>query len=283
MTSVNAKFYEHKPSKSLWENICQEFSSKRKELEETEVKENASVSTDVTQFSSRRHTPLVCGHMVYQSTVDADVGLDFDPSIGHPALIGMSLLSRPEKPASPVPAPLPNPLTCNPTEYLETYVFPVLFPVIQSMLEEARKQKCFEKKRFGFNACDFLTKNLYTENHNLTPEEKEKRKDTSLFDIPFVAAWTMKHPREPLPLSLVWTDEEAAIKIQSYYRGHLVRIQPEVTELRRWQKEWREENEDIRRKVEEFWEEAELRATEGVSCPSSARSRKNSKKYKKIL
>jgi len=90
-------------------------------------------------------------------------------------------------------------------------------------------------------------------------------------------------PREPLPLSLVWTDEEAAIKIQSYYRGHLVRIQPEVTELRRWQKEWREENEDIRRKVEEFWEEAELRATEGVSGPSSARSRKNSKKYKKIL
>ena len=45
--------------------------------------------------------------------LDADVGLDFDPSIGHPALIGMSLLSRPEKPASPVPAPLPNPLTCK--------------------------------------------------------------------------------------------------------------------------------------------------------------------------
>ena len=60
-------------------------------------------------------------------------------------------------------------------------------------------------------------------------------------------------PRPPLPLSLIWTEEEAALVIQSHWRGFLVRRQPEIQELRVWQKDWRQENENIRNKVEEFW------------------------------
>lgn len=62
-------------------------------------------------------------------------------------------------------------------------------------------------------------------------------------------------PRPPLPLSLIWTEEEATLVIQSHLRGYLVRRQPEIQELRVWQKEWREENANIRSKVDDFWAE----------------------------
>ena len=56
-----------------------------------------------------------------------------------------------------------------------------------------------------------------------------------------------------MPKSLIWTEEEACIKIQSYYRGHLVRRDPEVQELRKWQRDLREENQNIGQRVEKFW------------------------------
>ena len=56
-----------------------------------------------------------------------------------------------------------------------------------------------------------------------------------------------------MPKSLIWSEEEACLKIQAYYRGHLIRRDPEVQELRKWQRELREENQNIGQRVEKFW------------------------------
>ncbi len=56
-----------------------------------------------------------------------------------------------------------------------------------------------------------------------------------------------------MPKSLIWSEEEACLKIQAYYRGHLIRRDPEVQELRKWQRELREENQNISQRVDKFW------------------------------
>ncbi|XP_069503264.1 IQ domain-containing protein K isoform X5 [Ambystoma mexicanum] len=146
---------------------------------------------------------------------------------------------------------LPDPKTCPVREYLEAFIFPILLPGLEEMLKEADKQKCFERKRTRFIALDFLTQWLY--NYNLKRKGQEV---TEFFQIPFVEDWLKDHPRPPIPLSLLLPDDQAAIIIQSFWRGYRVRRDPEVQEMRQWQKELRD-NKDIHKKVKEFWKKQE--------------------------
>ncbi|XP_057311968.1 IQ domain-containing protein K-like [Hydractinia symbiolongicarpus] len=144
----------------------------------------------------------------------------------------------------------PNPQKCSAREYVEYYIFPVLLPALNKMLTSAKENLVFERKRTKFNPCDFLTEYLY--NHNPYQEERENR---SLWDIPFVQEILKRKPRPPLPLSLVWSEEEAATVIQSGWRGYIVRKDPEVQELRQYQQDMRESSYHIMFRVEDFWKQ----------------------------
>lgn len=138
--------------------------------------------------------------------------------------------------------------TCSPGEYLERSIFPVLLPALDHMLTSAKQNEVFERKRTRFNACDFITEYLYRNN----PGHAE-RSDTELGDIPFVKEILARNPRPPLPLSLQWTENEAAVVLQAFWKGYVVRKRPEVAELRDYQKEMREESYHIMSKVDDFW------------------------------
>ncbi|TNN11547.1 IQ domain-containing protein isoform 3 [Schistosoma japonicum] len=113
--------------------------------------------------------------------------------------------------------------TCTPKEYLTRFIFPTLLPAMEAMLEQAKRGRCFEKKRFGFNGLDFLTFYLYKNNvYNTKDDNRENIQNLS--NIPWINEEWQKNPRKPLPFSLQWTDEEAAIKLQSYWRGYLVSL-----------------------------------------------------------
>ncbi|XP_049555024.1 IQ domain-containing protein K [Orcinus orca] len=194
-----------------------------------------------------------------------------------------------------------------------------------SLLHQAKKEKCFERKRTKFIACDFLTEWLYNQNPKRIGETF-----TEFFSIPFVEEWLKLHPRPAIPLSLLLTESAAALCIQSFWRAYLyaglsllwplplrstgsgragpaamahrpsrsaargilpdwgtnpcplhqqadsqslchqgsptvqVRCDPEIQELRQWQKKLREDK-HIRQRVEIFWAKQEQKGEETVS------------------
>ncbi|CAC5409349.1 IQ domain-containing protein K [Mytilus coruscus] len=234
------------PEKNLWTEICKDFDSKRPPFRDDDEQ---SVRTEYIDFDPSKHTPVFYGKMHEKVLADADPIMDIDPATAHPACAGFAFTDKP--PASPPPPSpdAPNKDKCSPREYLEHYVFPWLLPALEDMLRQAKKEKCLERKRTKFNALDYLTETLYKKN----PLHKD-RENVTLEEIPFVKEWLKDHPRPPLPLSLIWTEDEATQIIQNYWRGFLVRKDPEVQELRQWQREWREETGGIQDKVSQFWD-----------------------------
>ncbi|XP_023472000.2 IQ domain-containing protein K isoform X1 [Equus caballus] len=255
------------PGKNLWEQICEEYEAEVPPFpEEYKVKPEAVM----TQVSPLEET-VFRGFRAEQ----------LFPVSQSPT-------------ASRIPCPqvkeeTVDPKTCSPREFLETFIFPILLPGMTNLLHQAKKEKCFERKKTKFVACDFLTEWLYNHNPKRTEEPF-----TEFFSIPFVEQWLQLHPRPPIPLSLLLTEEEAALTIQSFWRAYLfiiivinaaiqifvqpslhiclvvyvggiveveflgqkVRCDPEIQELRQWQKKLRE-NKHIHQRVRIFWAKQE--------------------------
>lgn len=271
---------------NLWDEICTEFAIKRAQAEAgaisssflntdkkySETTETKKPSTDKQIYDPSKHTPVFCNYSYNYIPIDDITQIQIDTRVSHPACINFALTpvkDLQKELTKSKSIPIHRSITSNKQnakdmttiEYLEKYVYPILLKGIEQLLIEAEKRKVLERKRSAFNALDYLTRYLYYKNPQRIhlSEEQEVEKQTlsdtneSLENIPFVRTHFEKYPRPPLPKSLLWSEEEAALIIQSFYRGYLIRKQPEVQELRQWQREWRESNRNIHEVVEDFW------------------------------
>ncbi|XP_068952159.1 IQ domain-containing protein K isoform X2 [Petaurus breviceps papuanus] len=217
--------------KNLWEQICEEYEADQPPFPEGYKVKQQPVITVSAPLEATVFPGLSPEHF-FQVTPNYAIVQDV-PCVA------------PESPE------VFDPKTCSPREYLENFIFPVLLPGMANLLHQAKKEKCFERKKTKFIACDFLTEWLYNQNPKRIDEPF-----TEFFSIPFVEDWLKVHPRPPIPLSLLLSEEEATLIIQSFWRGYLVRCEPEIQELRQWQKQLREDN-HIRQRVKEFWAKQE--------------------------
>ncbi|XP_025162848.1 IQ domain-containing protein K-like [Harpegnathos saltator] len=126
-------------------------------------------------------------------------------------------------------------------DYLDRNIFPVLLSAMEETLIEAHRRDALEGKCF-FNALDCLAEILWNRNSLYS---SRSRTWVDVFSIPQFKLWLQSHPRPIYPKSWLWTKEEAALRIQSYIRGWLVRKRADVQEMRQFWKIIRAEKTEL--------------------------------------
>ncbi|RDD38875.1 IQ domain-containing protein K [Trichoplax sp. H2] len=224
---------------NIWEEILKENDiMQQKYTSQQQVINKEPI--EVIPFDPAKVTPVMHGQScepIYEANQADELFGRFNPAIIHPAFAGYrEIIEQEDEKVSQLSVELPDSKTCPPKIYLETYIFPVLMPALRNLILQAKKDRALERRRTKLNALEWLTEYIYKNN----PNYKEERENIALDDIPFVKEVLEKHPRPPLPLSLLLSDDEAATIIQSAFRGYLVRRDAEVQELRQYQREMKE-------------------------------------------
>ncbi|XP_017884460.1 IQ domain-containing protein K-like [Ceratina calcarata] len=120
-----------------------------------------------------------------------------------------------------------------PSNYLNKNLFRLLIPALEETLIEASKWKALRVQKCRFNGVDHIAQILWNQNPR---RSKVYSPPLDFFEIPVFKEYLRLHPRPNYPKSWLWTDEEAALHIQRYVRGWLVRKQAEVQEMRQFWK-----------------------------------------------
>ncbi|CAH1155448.1 unnamed protein product [Phaedon cochleariae] len=117
--------------------------------------------------------------------------------------------------------------------FLNEKIIPTLRDGLCKMLREVKQDDSFYKPRSTLNGLDFLSEYLY----NMNPLHPERKSNwTYIFDVQWVVDFLENSPRPFYPLSLIWSKDVAAKKIQSFWKGYCDRKKEEVREIREFWK-----------------------------------------------
>ncbi|OAD60733.1 IQ domain-containing protein K [Eufriesea mexicana] len=126
-----------------------------------------------------------------------------------------------------------------PSNYLDNKIFGLLVPALEETLIEASKQNVLRVQKCRFNGLDYIAEILWNRNPR---RSKIFLSPLNVFEIPSFKEYLRLHPRPYYPKSWLWSEDEAALYIQRYVRGWLVRKCSDVQEMRQfWKRATKEE------------------------------------------
>ncbi|XP_012271944.1 IQ domain-containing protein K [Orussus abietinus] len=114
-------------------------------------------------------------------------------------------------------------------EYLKREIFPILLPAMEGMLIEANRWNALRIQKCRFSGLDYLAEVLWNKN-----PRRSRVKWLDVFEIPTFKLQLRLNPRPIFPKSWLWTKERAAVELQRWVRGWLVRKQEDVQEMRQF-------------------------------------------------
>ncbi|CAK9796756.1 IQ domain-containing protein K [Anthophora plagiata] len=121
-----------------------------------------------------------------------------------------------------------------PSNYLDQRIFGLLMPALKETLIEASKWNALRVQKCRFNGLDYISEILWNRN---PLRSQTYSPPLNVFEIPPFREYLRLHPRPYYPKSWLWSEDEAALYIQRYVRGWLVRKQPDVQEMRQFWKD----------------------------------------------
>jgi len=130
----------------------------------------------------------------------------------------------------------PHLTSCHTKDFLDFYIFPFLLPAVHSLLDFAKENRVFQCRYMTFNSIDYIIEHLYNTNP-LHPERLGS--PLSVDEIAYQNKWQSNYPRLPLPNWLTMSQDIAAIKIQRAFRGFMVRMREDVSEMRQFWKDYK--------------------------------------------
>ncbi|XP_017767148.1 PREDICTED: IQ domain-containing protein K-like [Eufriesea mexicana] len=122
-----------------------------------------------------------------------------------------------------------------PSNYLDNKIFGLLVPALEETLIEASKQNVLRVQKCRFNGLDYIAEILWNRNPR---RSKIFLSPLNVFEIPSFKEYLRLHPRPYYPKSWLWSEDEAALYIQRYVRGWLVRKCSDVQEMRQFWKDF---------------------------------------------